>query len=642
MLKAERHEKNPVLKPDPQNYWEAKGAFNPCPAKFKDKTLLLYRALSSPHYHRLSDVSSMVSSIGLAESRDGVNFNGRKRFILPDKEYDKFGCEDPRVTKFNGKYYIFYTALSKYPFTPEGIKVAIAVTKDFVNIEKHPVTTFNSKAMALFPEKINGKMAAILTVNTDKPPSKIALALFDKEEDIWNPDFWDKWYENLDDHVIEIPSRDEDHIEVGTQPIKTKKGWIIVYSYIKNYFNEKRLFTFRAALLDLKNPKKIKARTTMPLLLPREYYENYGMTPNVIFPSGALLKDKKLRIYYGAADTTSCLASVNKKKLIDEMIGTEDLKRNMKLKRYGGNPIIKPNPKNPWEEKSTFNPAAFRLDGKVHILYRAMSKDNTSTIGYATSKDGLKIDERLSEPIYVPRESFEQKKVKCGNSGCEDPRVTIINDKIYMCYTAFDGKNPPRVAMTHISKKDFLSRKWNWSEPILLSPPNFDNKDAFLFPEKVNGKYMFIHRIGDGIDYDLTESLPVKENIWLEEKRWIEPREWAWDMRKVGAAGPPIKTKDGWIMLYHGVDDESTYRVGAVLLDPKDPTKNLARLEDPLLEPKMKYEKEDHLKNVVFPCGNVVMNDKLYIYYGAADKTIGIARIKLKKLLKYLKSFSVR
>jgi len=89
-------------------------------------------------------------------------------------------------------------------------------------------------------------------------------------------------------------------VEVGTQPIKTKDGWIIIYSHIKNYFNERRLFAIRAVLLDLKNPLKIISRTTMPLLTPEEYYENYGLTPNVIFPSGAMLEKNILRIYYGA------------------------------------------------------------------------------------------------------------------------------------------------------------------------------------------------------------------------------------------------------------------------------------------------------------------------------------------------------
>src|SRR3989344_4724050 len=100
-------------------------------------------------------------------------------------------------------------------------------------------------------------------------------------------------------------------------------------------------------------------------------------------------------------------------------------------------------------------------------LYRALSGDNTSTIGYASSIDGVRINERLSEPIYVPREDFESKKIEGGNSGCEDPRLTKIGNNLYMCYTAFDGIGPPRVAVTSIGEKDFLSRRWKWKKPRL-------------------------------------------------------------------------------------------------------------------------------------------------------------------------------
>lgn len=147
-----------------------------------------------------------------------------------------------------------------------------------------------------------------------------------------------------------------------------------------------------------------------------------------------------------------------------------------------------------------------------------MSDDYTSVFGYASSKDGIHIDERLPDPVYVPRASFEQKLVP-GNSGCEDPRLTLIGKKIYMCYTAFDGKNAPRVALSSIAVKDFLKKKWNWSEPVLLSPPDISDKDAFIFPQKVAGNYMIVHRIGDSIDYSFLQNFDIKNNEWIEEYR---------------------------------------------------------------------------------------------------------------------------
>ena len=136
-----------------------------------------------------------------------------------------------------------------------------------------------------------------------------------------------------------------------------------------------------------------------------------------------------------------------------------------------------------------FNPAALYANNMVHIIYRAMSEDNTSVFGYAASKDGLTISERLDEPIYTPRAEFEQKKGgEAGNSGCEDPRITVLDDMVYMFYTAYDGVHVPRVAFTSLPLQKFLTRQWDWEQPVLISPPNMDNKDAALFPQKVDGK----------------------------------------------------------------------------------------------------------------------------------------------------------
>ena len=211
-----RLSENPVFGPS-QERWESEAAFNGCPVVDNGKTHFVYRAVSAEH----------VSSIGYAVSADGIHFTDRRQFIIPEETWEKYGCEDPRVTKLNGNFFIFYTALSAYPFNADGIKIAVAITKDFKTIEeKHLVTPFNAKAMVLFPEKINGKIAAILTVNTDRPPAKICLALFDREEDIWSPAYWKDWYATLDTHVVALTRNQRDHLEVGAPPLKTSKGWL--------------------------------------------------------------------------------------------------------------------------------------------------------------------------------------------------------------------------------------------------------------------------------------------------------------------------------------------------------------------------------------------------------------------------------
>ncbi|MBU1112119.1 MAG: hypothetical protein KJ896_05040, partial [Nanoarchaeota archaeon] len=451
----------------------------------------------------------------------------------------------------------------------------------------------------------------------------------------WQEAYWNKWYHKHEKYSLPLKRGPQDHIEIGAPPLKTKYGWLLIYSYIRNYFTSNRIFGVEVALLDLKNPFKVIGQTKAPLLVPEEYYEKMGYIPNIVFPSGALLKNDQIYLYYGAADTTCCLAFIDLPLLINKLLKKE---KPVKFERSSKKPLITLNLKHSWESKATLNPGAIYLDGKVHLIYRAMSKENTSVFGYANSKDGVHLDYRSLEPIYLPRESFEQKFVANGNSGCEDPRLTKIEDKIYMCYTAFDGKNPPRVALTWITEKDFLAQEWNWSKPVLISAPNIDDKDACIFPEKIAGKYFIIHRSGDDIDSALVSSLEFNDSIWLEEYRWIAPRVGWWDSQKVGISAPPIKTSKGWVLLYHGVSDDKIYRVGAILLDLKDPLKVIARTDEPLFEPETVYEKKGQIPNVVFPCGAVAIKDKIFMYYGGADQVIGVATISIKKLLKVFES----
>lgn len=631
-----RSEKNPVLKPISSHPWEANGAFNGCPVQKDGEIYLLYRTFSLLQYHSAARANMISSDIGIASSEDGIHFENRRRFIVPEEDWEKFGCEDPRVTKLGDKYYIFYTALSRYPFHAEGIKVALAISKDLKTIdEKHLITPFNAKAMALFPEKIGGKIWAVLTPHTDKPPAKICLASFDKEEEMWSKTYWQEWYEVFEKYSLPLQRKIQDHIEVGAPPLKTESGWLLLYCYIRDYFSNEKLFGVEAVLLDLENPLKIIAKIDAPLLVPNEYYEKIGLVPNVIFPSGAIIKGDWIYLYYGATDTTCCLAYIKLPNLLKQIL--EEDGKKIKLLRAKENPIIIPK-KHPWESKATFNPGALYLKGKVHIVYRAVSADDTSVFGYATTKDGIHIDYRSPQPIYVPREPFEQRLRLGVGSGCEDPRLTPIDDKIYMCYTAFDG-HLPQVALTWILVEDFLKQKWNWARPVIISPPDVNDKDAFIFPEKVDGKYMIIHRVGDDLDYSFCDTLDFKDGMWLDENRWIHKRKGWWDNEKVGAAAPPVKTEKGWIMLYHGVSKERVYRVGAVLLDLKDPTKILCRTWNPIFEPEAPYEKEGLVPNVVFPCGNVVLGNKLFVYYGGGDKVVGVATIKIDELFSIFKMY---
>lgn len=631
----QRSFENPVLVPESDLPWEADGAFNGSVLREEDTIHMVYRAQSLPHLHDEGHWLS-ISSIGYSSSSDGVHFKRHQQCILPTEPWERYGCEDPRIVKVGSEIFLFYTALSQYPFCAEGIRVAVAVGKNVDKLtEKHPVTPFNAKAMTLFPDKIDGKYWGILSANTDKPPVKVALISFKKKEDIWNSALWEEWYKNINAHTLNIQRNEKDHIEVGAQPIRTQKGWVVLYSYIQNYKTDRPTFSVEALLLDLKDPTKIIGKTEAPLLVPEEEYEIYGKVPNIVFPSGAFVKNGKIHLYYGAADTTVCLATGDLKKLTLEL--SIDPEKRPKLRRYEKNPILVPIPEHPWESKAVYNPAAIHLRGCTRLFYRAQSQDDTCVFGYAEIKDNYDVSYRHSDPAYVPRMPFETKIGKTGNSGCEDARITEFDDRLVMLYTAYDGKNPPRVAMTSIKTNLFLAKRFDeFDLPILISPPNIDDKDACIFPEKIGGRYVFIHRIQPSIDINFFNDLNFNDQRFLYHNPFIFPRKGMWDSKKVGISSTPVKTDKGWVIFYHGVSFDGIYRVGVLLLDLKHPDKLLARSRYPLFEPEMPYEKEGLVPNVVFPCGAITQEGKIFVYYGGGDKVTGVATITYAQLCEHL------
>lgn len=326
------------------------------------------------------------------------------------------------------------------------------------------------------------------------------------------------------------------------------------------------------------------------------------------------------------------------------------LRKTSQLHRPKKNPLIAPNPRNSWESFTTFNPAALYDAGKVHLFYRAQGFDYVSSVGYATSSDGLTINERFNQPIFRPTQPFESTPnpgelnmafISAGCGGCEDPRVTKVGDRIYMTYVAFNGHTEPRIALTSIALQDFLDHNWLWTHPILISPPGVVDKSACILPEKINGKYVIFHRIFPNILIDFVDDLNFSRGQYLKGQYQIKPRSalW-WDSRKIGAGAPPLKTKDGWLLIYQAIDDKEGYRykVGAMLLDLHDPTQVLYRTSQPIIEPDEWYENDGFKAGVVYPCGAVIKDDHLFVYYGGADSYVCVATANLKKFLFELKT----
>jgi len=322
-------------------------------------------------------------------------------------------------------------------------------------------------------------------------------------------------------------------------------------------------------------------------------------------------------------------------------------KTPLDLVRSRKNPIIEPGGTY-WDSRAAFNPSAIYHDGKVHVIYRAIGESDISVLGYAGSNDGFSFDSRYKKLAYYTKKlpidiSVQHISYLSGGGtagGCEDPRLTKLGDRVYMLYTAFDGWGSLRIALTSMSLEDFVRGRFNWKEPVLISPPGEIHKNWVLFPEKIKGKYALMHSFAPKIlvEYlDSLDELDGKKFIKSDNTRPVDKTR-TWDSWFRGVGPSPIKTKYGWLVIYHAMDHKNPdrYRIGAMILDLKDPTKVLYRSSEPILEPEEWYENEGYKSGVVYSCGAVVKDGVLFVYYGGADKVSCVATADLDKFLKEL------
>ncbi|MSU44986.1 hypothetical protein EXS45_02290 [Candidatus Nomurabacteria bacterium] len=366
----------------------------------------------------------------------------------------------------------------------------------------------------------------------------------------------------------------------------------------------------------------------------------------------AALKKKKKKI-----STRFSKSKVGKKKskIVKKKTVTKKLVRKTKkkisvldLKRSHKNPIIEPTDDKHWKSKATFNPTAIVSNGTVHIVYRAIGESDHSVLGYAGSQDGMTIKENFPTPIYYhflrqdKSRSLPSISYSSGGGwggGCEDPRLTLFGDKVYMLYTAFDGWGSVRTALTSISLDDFISKRWNWKEPVLISPPGQIHKNWVLFPEKINGKYAILHSISPKIMIDYFKSLDELDGNNFIYSVHQGSHLWKARDRLIRGVGPaPLQTKYGWLVLYHKMEkhDSHRYKLWAMILDKEDPTKILYNSIQPILEPDEWYENEGYKEGVVYSCGAVIKDGELFVYYGGADKVSCVATANLDAFLKEL------
>ena len=412
------------------------------------------------------------------------------------------------------------------------------------------------------------------------------------------------------------------------------KGILVIYD-ATDYTRDQNHILIGAALFAYEQPYKPIWRSAFPV-----WEKTLERQDAPAAPLGTIYFNGQIRSYW-RTQRNGVISSA----LPAELFGPQPVEPATLLERHPENPIITPNPKNAWESEATFNPAAVHLDDKVHLLYRAIGANGMSYIGHASGEDGVHFDERSDKPVYIaqehysklnaPKDRYTNTYMSGGSwSGCEDPRVVVVGDTLYMTYTAFDGYHPPGMALTSIPVVDFMQQNWSWSEPILISKPEQIQKNWVMFPEKINGKYAIMHSINPTIRIDYFDD-PMDAEMAIESPFSNKGNNKRWDNLMRGAATPPLRTKEGWLVLYHAMDkrDPDRYKLGAMLLDINDPTKVLHRAAVPVLEPNMHYENEGAKRGVVFACGSVIKDDTLFVYYGGADSVACVATAPLDTFL---------
>ena len=342
-------------------------------------------------------------------------------------------------------------------------------------------------------------------------------------------------------------------------------------------------------------------------------------------------------------------------------------------KRLNENPLLRPSDLNPciegMEITCLLNPGVFRMNGKIWLLLRVAERptqidgkisfpinekgeikvlcfdkndpqldasdprvikfngqDYLTTMSYlrlVCSDDGINFYE---DPAYPP--VYGEGELEA--FGIEDCRVATMEDGFHLTFTEVSSV---AVGVGLISTSNFQQ----FNRCGMIFPPH--NKDCAMFEEKINGKYYALHRPSSpelGGNYIWIAESPDRLH-WGNHKCIATTREGSWDSARVGAGGAPIKTDKGWLEIYHGANKEHRYCLGALLLDLNDPSKVLARSEEPIMEPIAEYEKTGFFGNVVFTNGHYVVDDTIYVYYGASDEVICGAQFSITEILTTLK-----
>jgi len=277
-----------------------------------------------------------------------------------------------------------------------------------------------------------------------------------------------------------------------------------------------------------------------------------------------------------------------------------------------------------------------------NLLYFKSGKCRLTTMSHfkrvILDKTGMKVEIIEKKPIFTGLSTE-------GNYGVEDPRLIKIGKTYLMTYVSVSSTEGVSTALA--ISKDLV----HWERKGIIF--RTQNKDAIIFPEKIDGEYVAFHRPDSSFVFSkpsIWVSYSKDLTYWGRDRSVLRPRERSWDSEKIGTGPPPIKTKKGWLIIYHGIKEiiegdvkKLIYNAGAALLDLKHPTKILARSpkDKPLFKPSGEYKRKGFTGKVVFPTGIVADLDKKYVlvYSGEADKLISVRRMKIQDILDSLEYY---
>jgi predicted GH43/DUF377 family glycosyl hydrolase len=298
-----------------------------------------------------------------------------------------------------------------------------------------------------------------------------------------------------------------------------------------------------------------------------------------------------------------------------------------KWTRLSPDPIVSPQGEG-FESAGTFNPSVVKKDGKYVMLYRAQDHNGTSSLGYATSDDGIRFNRR-PEPVMVSEAPYEK------GGGVEDPRLQKIGNTYYLTYTGYN--NVDGVAADKKDAQLCLATSADlihWKRQGIILPGYKGKwnvkwtKSGAIVPEKINGKY-WMYYLADARGKDSQMGVAFSKDLlhWTEalDHPVLSSRSGSFDSQVVEPGPPPVMTPEGIFLIYNGADDKLVYSTGWVVFDKKDPTKVLARAQEPVFAPEKEWEKVGQVPNVVFVEGSVRDGKRWLFYYGGADKNIGVA-----------------